>query len=116
MRNEYLLSNKERKIIRASKTILWKYQKKITREARNRYRESSYKKTIKREHGRNRHQNMSGEDKQRLKEYQKEIIVEQENQHKNFILFCLHRIKCKKKPWILVTKVSIKLFFIKTNI
>ena len=40
---------------------------------------------------------MSGEDKQRLKEYQKEIIVEQENQHKNFILFCLHRIKCKKK-------------------
>ena len=37
---------------------------------------------------------MSGEDKQRLKEYQKKIIVEQENQHKNFyfVLFTSYKM------------------------
>ena len=44
------------------------------------------KKIIKREHGRNRYQNMSEENKQRLKEYQKSYRKKKIN-IKNFYLF-----------------------------
>ena len=48
-------------------------------QARNKYKELSNKeKDIKRKYGRNRYQNMSGENKQRLKEYQK-IILKQKS-------------------------------------
>ena len=40
-------------------------------EARTKYRELSNGKNIKREYGRNKYKNISKENKQRLKEYQK---------------------------------------------
>ena len=46
---------------------------------------------IKREYGRNNHHNISKENKNRLKEYQKK------KQHNKFLTFLLHGIKMKKK-------------------
>ena len=47
------------------------------------------KKNIKREYGRNRYQNMSEENKQRLKEYQKSYR-KKKNQHKKLLSIFLY--------------------------
>ena len=57
---------------------------KLKVKARDKYRKiPELQKNLKREYGRNRYNNMSEEDKQRLKEYQK-IIVGLDKQH-NFL-------------------------------
>ena len=66
----YYQRNRERILNRAKE--YYKNNKKILREeARTKYRELSNGKNIKREYGRNKYKNISKENKQRLKEYQK---------------------------------------------
>ena len=66
----YYQRNRERILNKAKE--YYKNNKKILREeARTKYRELSNGKNIKREYGRNKYKNISKENKQRLKEYQK---------------------------------------------
>ena len=49
-------------------------KERLRQQARNEYRELCEKKDIKREYGRNRYENITEENKQSLKEYQKIIL------------------------------------------
>ena len=68
----YYQKNKE-KILNRTKEYYENNKKRLTEQTRNKYRELSNKKRDKnkREYGRNRYQNMSGDNKQRLKYYHK---------------------------------------------
>ena len=64
-KNKEIFLKKQSNIMKMAKKRLWV-------QAKNRYRELSNKeKNIKREYGRNRSQNMSEKDKQRLKNHQR---------------------------------------------
>ena len=55
-------------ILNSAKDFYKNYKKRLKEQARNKYRElSEEEKNIKTEYGKNRHHNMSGEKKQRLK-------------------------------------------------
>ena len=89
----YLLSKKQRKTIKSSKKYYENNNERLLDQAKNKYRQSSDKeKDVKKEYGRNRYQNISEENEQRLKEYQKKIIVKQKNQHKiSFFLYMVQK-------------------------
>ena len=70
-------------------------------QAGNKCRElSNEEKNIKRTYGRNRYQNMSEENKQRLQEYQKNHCKKKKSTEKAFIFFSLHGVKMEQKALV----------------
>ena len=82
----YFQKNKER-LLQKAKKYYENNKERLQEQARNKDRELSInEKDKQREYGRKRYQNMSEENKQRLKDYQK-IIVKQKHEHKFFFIF-----------------------------
>ena len=69
----------------------------MQKQAENKYRElSDGEKNIKREYGRSRYQNMSEENKQRHKRYQKKSLQSKKIDIKHFYFFSLYSTKMGK--------------------
>ena len=90
---------KREKLLNQAKEYYESNKERLQEQARNKYRElSSKEKCEKGGYGRNRYQKMPGENKQRLKEYQKSHCKAKKSKLLSF--FSLHGIKMEQRVLI----------------
>ena len=108
----YCQRNRET-ILNRAKEYYENNKERLREKAWNNYRElSEEEEHIKGEYGRIRYQNMSEENKQRLKEYQKKLLWSKKIKINFFDFFsCIYRKW--KRPWLLMNNVLIRINFIR---